>query len=448
MKYDNSCDLYIASLWRGGHCSETINSLINQKELASLTVVCNNYSDEQFAWLISRCHSTKIKLIRGANEKGSNEKLRYISDGKAQFLGFADDDLIYPKNYLENMIVGVMKYDGLVSLHGSRLTKLPIKNYYKDRLVYKCLGFVPDDTEVDVIGTGVSLIARVKLPQQEWENLYKNACATSMDDILLSMLAARYGIKRYVLQHPENYLVHKEQFEEDKYVFDEYRSKNFDCPVQTNFVNSNYFDLVEVKSHLDDEHLKINKADPISRLIFKNDEVLLDLLMKGEDEKSINCIEDLILSNPGDPYLYYLKGLLHQKRNQFFDAINCYCVSLQLDSKLIFVFESLADVQMRLAFLDDALLSVNAAISLSPDNVINQNRLSIICIKLGKFQEAYKAARHSLSLDSKNTHSFLLLGIACAGLNNFCDDFSELDKIIDIPFDFLGSIKRIPGRSL
>lgn len=448
MAYDNSCDIYIASLWRGGHCSMTINSLIAQKELATLTVVCNNYTDEQFEWLISRCDSYKIKLIRGTNEKGSNEKLRYISEGKAEFLGFADDDLIYPENYLNNMIIGAIKYQGLVSLHGSRLNKLPIKNYYKDRMVYKCLGFVHDDVEVDIIGTGVSLIPRAKLPIQELENLYKNAPSTSMDDILLSILADRYGIKRFVLRHPKNYLSHKEQCEDDKYVFDEYKNNDFNCPIQTNFINSNYFSLVGMRAISKSTAINITNNLEVDKMIFDCNQVPMELLASGDDDKSIIFINNLISSNPSDPHLYYFKGLINQKKGKFFDAINCYCDALQLDSTLIDVFENLSDLQMRLSLFDDALLSANAAISLNPDRAINYTRLSIIFIKTKRFEDAFKALQHSLHLDSKNIHSFLLLGIACAGLNDFCKNFSELNEIIELPFDFIANIKKIHARNL
>lgn len=229
----------MASLWRNGHCAITIRSLSLQAELRSLTVVCNNYTDEQFNWLESQVGADKITLVRGFNSKKSNEKLRYIATGSGHFLAFADDDIAYPADYLHYMINGALRYNSCVSLHGSRLAPHPINNYYTDRYVYRCLEDVVEDVAVDVVGNGTALIQRHQLPKIELESLYIEADTVSMDDIYFSALVNKYGIRRYVLRHNKGYLSHKPLEDNDNYVFNFYQERNFKCPIQSNFININ-----------------------------------------------------------------------------------------------------------------------------------------------------------------------------------------------------------------
>ena len=44
----NLVDVYMASLWRQGHIVKTVNSLLLNPELGSVTIACNNYTDEQW----------------------------------------------------------------------------------------------------------------------------------------------------------------------------------------------------------------------------------------------------------------------------------------------------------------------------------------------------------------------------------------------------------------
>ena len=65
-----------------------------------------------------------------------------------------DDDIIYPKNYIENTIKKLEKYKGFVSYHGAILIE-PIKSYYDCRKVYHFEKKVLKDQKVHVLGTGV-----------------------------------------------------------------------------------------------------------------------------------------------------------------------------------------------------------------------------------------------------------------------------------------------------
>lgn len=235
----NLVDIYMASLWRQGHVVKTVKSLLLNSEVGSITIACNNYTNEQWEFVCKELNNSKIRLHRTNNEKGSNEKLRFIGDGNNYYVCLADDDLIYPSDYLNKLIQGCEKYNAMVSLHGRTLPKGIINSYYGQPIaIFRSLGNVEKDVEVDIASNCGSLFKR-----NFYDNLntwYDFCGTTSMDDIYVNYFAKKNGVRRIVLAHYEGYLIHKEQLPEDNYVFNKHR---YDDSVQTEFIN-NYFNKI------------------------------------------------------------------------------------------------------------------------------------------------------------------------------------------------------------
>ena len=229
----------MASLWRQGHVVKTIKSLLLNPEVGTVTICCNNYTDQQWEFVGNELNDPKITLHRTNNEKGSNEKLRFIGTGVNFYICLADDDLIYPPDYLNKLIQGCEKYNAHVSLHGRTIPKSFIHSYYgQPIIVFRGVMTVEQDVEVDIIGCGMSIFKR-----EFYNNLndwYDFCGTTSMDDIYVNYFAKKKGIKRIVLAHQEGYLKHKQQFPEDDYVFDKHR---YNDKVQTEFIN-NFFNKI------------------------------------------------------------------------------------------------------------------------------------------------------------------------------------------------------------
>jgi hypothetical protein len=236
---DKCVDVYMASLWRQGHVVKTIKSLLLNSEIGSITIACNNYTDEQWKFVNAELNNPIIVLHRTKNEKGSNEKLRFIASGSNKYICLADDDLIYPSDYLNKLIIGCEKYNSMVSLHGRTIPKGIIGSYYGQPIaVYRSLGTVEQDVEVDIASNCGSLFKR-----EFYDDLgtwYDFCGTTSMDDIYVNYFAKKKGIRRFVLAHQEGYLKHKVQFPEDDYVFDKHRYNDW---VQTEFIN-NFFNTI------------------------------------------------------------------------------------------------------------------------------------------------------------------------------------------------------------
>lgn len=232
-------DIYIASLWRQGHVVNAVNSLLLNPEVGSITISCNNYTDEQWNYVSDKLNKSNVSLYRTDNKKGSNEKLKFIGIGTNYYVCLADDDLIYPIDFLNKLINGCEKYNSHVSLHGRIIKRGKINSYYGEPVaVYRSLGTVLNDIEVDIASNCGSLFKRNFY--DDLSGWYDYCGTTSMDDIYVNYFAKLKGIKRMVLAHNEGYLKHKKQLPEDDYVFDKYRHND---DIQTDFIN-NYFNVI------------------------------------------------------------------------------------------------------------------------------------------------------------------------------------------------------------
>lgn len=236
---ERQVDIYMASLWRQGHVIKTVKSLLLNSEVGTVTISCNKYTEEQWELVGKELNDPKITLHRTNNEKGSNEKLRFIGTGSNYYICLADDDLIYPPDYLNKLILGCEKYNAMVSLHGRIVPKGVINSYYGEPLaVFRSLGTVPYDVEVDIASNCGSLFKRNFY--NDLDKWYDFCGTTSMDDIYVNYFAKKNKIRRIVLSHQEEYLKHKEQLPEDDYVFEKHR---FNDVVQTEFINK-YFNQI------------------------------------------------------------------------------------------------------------------------------------------------------------------------------------------------------------
>jgi len=218
-------DVYIASI-RSKHLAEVVERL-KQPEVATITIVCNNYSDSEFEEvkkLLPDC-----KLYRGDNNKGCSHKLQYIGRGKSKYIALCDDDFIYPEDYFAYLMAGCKKYK-VVSLHGRILKPRPIRNYYEGKSkMYHCLHDVKNDVSADIIGSGVCMFERNMFKDVgKWFDYIKHP---NMTDIYLSYFIKQAGYDLYVLKHNKGWL---RSYNYTDSIYTKHLNK---CKEQTGFIN-------------------------------------------------------------------------------------------------------------------------------------------------------------------------------------------------------------------
>lgn len=236
-------DVHMASLYRDGHLLKTLQTLCGQPEVATVFVTLNNYTAEQYKQTMEGIKALmaetgcKIVTRRAKNQKGSNEKLSQLSKSTAPYIAFCDDDMEYPQDYFLRLIHGIRLHNAAVSFHGGILKRFPTDKYYDGGREMKSWNItVPEDTKVDIMGSGVGLIRREWFSDEELKALYAEAPATSMDDIILSCVLSQKGIDRWVLAHPAHIIKTKEPHPDDQYVYDRYKN---DDAEQVEYINAN-----------------------------------------------------------------------------------------------------------------------------------------------------------------------------------------------------------------
>lgn len=247
---DNRCvDIFCTCLWRQGHVVKTVESILTNPEVKSITIsVSRKVTDEQFKFiqdgLLNANLITQVPIYLykcNEQEKGSMEKLKYLHLGSGKYIALVDDDIYYPQDYLQYLIGGCEKYNAYVSLHGVILAPRPIRSYYADRHVFRGLGTVINDYEVDIAASCMALFKRDFFTDLQLKSMYDLAYNVSFDDIWMSLFAKNNFIKRYVLAHKEGWVKHKVQEKDDDYVFDRYTTRlGVSDKPQTEFVNT-YF---------------------------------------------------------------------------------------------------------------------------------------------------------------------------------------------------------------
>lgn len=230
-------DCYCASLPRHNHVITTVQSILDNPECGTVTVLLSEtYKDEDIDLISIALYDERVTLMITDDTKHSNEKLRFISDGTNPYIALIDDDIVYPKDYLSKMIDGCEQYQAHVSLHGAILYPRPIRSYYADRFVYRGLKTVEQDYQVDICSSCMTLFKREWHP--DLDKWYDESPTVSMDDITISLKAKTRAIPMFVLAHKEGYVTHKEQLPDESYVFDQYTTKlGVSDKFQTDYIN-------------------------------------------------------------------------------------------------------------------------------------------------------------------------------------------------------------------
>ena len=142
-----------------------------------------------------------------------NEKEPYnaTDNGKFHFLHkyqkpiyavSADDDIIYPPDYIETLINGIEKHNTICTFHGRKLQGMNV-NYYRGHKAFSCLRNQPQTILLDVAGTGVSAWDTSKFnPTEIWKAEDK-----LMSDLVFSLEAAEQGINITHLGHKHDWII-------------------------------------------------------------------------------------------------------------------------------------------------------------------------------------------------------------------------------------------------
>jgi hypothetical protein len=111
-----------------------------------------------------------------------------------------DDDLIYPSNYIEQLVKEIEETQSIVTHHG-RILRGENHDYYRGHYAFHCLSEQPNRCKIDVAGTGVT----------GWRTDYfdaSNIWAAEdklMSDLVFSLEAAKQEKNIMLMPHRNNW---------------------------------------------------------------------------------------------------------------------------------------------------------------------------------------------------------------------------------------------------
>jgi hypothetical protein len=272
---------------RENSLKETVTSIINQVD--KLIVYQNGYK-EIFDFL----NNDKIEVYSSLEtgiDMGDAGKFYTLSKCENSYYLSIDDDLIYPEDYVKNLITNLKKYDNkvIVSHHGRILTS-DAKSYYKDAVVkYKCLDDVIAYDFVHFGGTGV-MAFHTNLVKLKFEHFKTPNTA----DIWVGLFAQENNIPILVLPHNSGWIKYSDKFNTNNTIYNTYMNNS---SIQDNLIIN--FNKSKVLKYGDSNSYKItfliptyNRYDKLSNLLTQiNNETTANSIIYNDastDDKYLN----------------------------------------------------------------------------------------------------------------------------------------------------------------
>ena len=180
---------------------DTINSLLPQVD--KIIVVQDSFKKE-----LEYLDNDKIEVIStlDTNEnKADGNKFYKVSEYDNVYYLTADDDLIYPPDYVKSIVDGIDKYDKkcIVSHHGRILKPNTNTYYFGASEKFMCLGDITVEKEIEFGGTGV-----MGFHTSEIKFNFNDIKFSRMADIEVGIWAKQNNTPIIVLKHNKNWLLH------------------------------------------------------------------------------------------------------------------------------------------------------------------------------------------------------------------------------------------------
>jgi hypothetical protein len=188
---------------RGASLRMAIKTLLPQVE--RLNVMFNGHDLPRIQEIDYEFNNDSLWCFRRSNQMGDAEKFWKVEEHEGYFFT-ADDDLIYPPDYVQYMIEKIEQYGrkSIVTLHGRNYLPGKIGKYYGSsyRLnTFHCLSTVEGDNDVMLGGTGVMAFHTDTIKVK-----YSDFQLPNMADLWMAIQAKQQGVTIKVVEHKSGWL--------------------------------------------------------------------------------------------------------------------------------------------------------------------------------------------------------------------------------------------------
>ncbi len=205
---------------------KTVASIINQVDKVNVALNCYSFNDT----IDLKKLYPSVSFWKKDNTLGDAYKFAFVAIVDGYYLT-GDDDLIYPKTYVKDMIKAIDKY-GIVTHHSRSFNAFPISNYYHSATKrHRCLDEVKEIDTVQFGGTGV-----MGFHTKHFSPKFDIFKKSNMADIWVGIEVDRQGLPITVLPHLKDYIKYQPM---DSTIW---HDKHQNCDYETKVVND-YFGM-------------------------------------------------------------------------------------------------------------------------------------------------------------------------------------------------------------
>jgi hypothetical protein len=145
----------------------------------------------------------RVEVVASPGLHNASRFLAPIRHGSNAYFLFLDDDLIYPPDYADRLVDGLLRYHNrvIVGYHGTVFTP-PHQGYLRDRTVFHFARELKRDTNVHMLGVGTLAFhsSTIRPDPSSWAQ-------PRLDDFGLAAEAAKAGVEMVALARKVRWLV-------------------------------------------------------------------------------------------------------------------------------------------------------------------------------------------------------------------------------------------------
>ena len=192
---------------RQNSLKETLGTLFHQ--LDSIYIYLNEYSFQQFTelqdWVLTRKGSCEVLFIQGKDNIRDIGKFWFMGVVKG-YIFFVDDDILYPPNYVREMVRAVKKHKTIITVHGRKIRNLPMFHYFADTESYNYQTALERFDFVDIAGTGTVCYHTDNAPDTFFLYVDSMPKFAGMADIWFACAAKTRGLDIIAIEREEQWL--------------------------------------------------------------------------------------------------------------------------------------------------------------------------------------------------------------------------------------------------
>ncbi|KAL0212419.1 hypothetical protein RCL1_006045 [Eukaryota sp. TZLM3-RCL] len=176
-------------------------------------------------------------------------------------------------------------------------------------------------------------------------------------------------------------------------------------------------DGIGVAAQYLDHNIEIPGLQNASSLLAQRRSLIVSMSVGNNNEyKSLEAINKKILNDPNNAQLYYEKGCLLSKMEEYEDAVDCFDIALSLSPRFLDAYYQKGICFEWMSRYEDALDAYESAVAIDPTCYYTHGGRARALFCLSRYNDAILACNQAIKYNSKDLLTYLYKGRAYEAL--------------------------------